>query len=73
MFRHERSPQNSICDDPRRNVNSNQNVALDGILIMIIITIMIMIMILIMITIMIMNYKVPSLLAEHRHSTNWRD
>ena len=44
-------------------------------MIMIMIMIMTVIMIMIMITIMItiMNYKVPSLLAEHRHSTNWRD
>ena len=40
---------------------------------MIMIMIMTVIMIMIMITIMIMNYKVPSLLAEHRHSTNWED
>ena len=42
-------------------------------MIMIMIMIMTVIMIMIMITIMIMNYKVPSLLAEHRHSTNWGD
>ena len=42
-------------------------------MIMIMIMIMTVIMIMIMITIMIMNYKVPSLLAEYRHSTNWGD